>query len=133
MPWFKRWTLRVLQTYGGDFHAEWTKRRDRKDFERVERRVMCNPLLCDHGKFTGRNSKKSILLTCGVASERFLKRFLQILFQIQQTAVQSQRALSISRQQIAAKDRERRILQITIDEIGGLEPDVRLYKGVGKM
>ncbi|KAG1754709.1 Prefoldin [Suillus paluster] len=57
----------------------------------------------------------------------------KILVQIQQTAVQSQRALNISRQQSASKDRERRILQLTIDEIQGIEGDVNLYKGVGKM
>jgi len=55
------------------------------------------------------------------------------LNQIQTTAVQSQRALNIARQQTAAKDRERRILQLTIDEIGHMEGDVNLYKGVGKM
>ena len=53
--------------------------------------------------------------------------------QIQQTAVQSQRALSVSVQQTAAKERERRILQLTIDEIGQIEGDVNLYKGVGRM
>jgi prefoldin subunit 1 len=36
-------------------------------------------------------------------------------------------------QQTAAKDRERRILTLTIDEISGIEGDVNLYKGVGKM
>ncbi len=53
--------------------------------------------------------------------------------QIQQTAVQSQRALNVSRQQSAAKERERRILQLTIEEIKSLDEDVNLYKGVGKM
>ncbi|KAJ7109812.1 Prefoldin [Mycena epipterygia] len=57
----------------------------------------------------------------------------KILLQIQSTAVQSQRALNLSVQQTAAKDRERRILQLTIDEISGIEGDVNLYKGVGKM
>ncbi|KAJ7269334.1 Prefoldin [Mycena haematopus] len=57
----------------------------------------------------------------------------KILVQIQQTAVQSQRALNLAVQQTSAKDRERRILQLTIDEISGIEGDVNLYKGVGKM
>jgi len=57
----------------------------------------------------------------------------KILVQIQQTAVQSQRALNVSRQQTAAKDRERRILQLTINEITSMEKDVNMYKGVGKM
>jgi len=47
--------------------------------------------------------------------------------------VQSQRALSVARQQTVAKDRERRILQLTIDEIDHMDRDVNLYKGIGKM
>ncbi|KZT27553.1 Prefoldin [Neolentinus lepideus HHB14362 ss-1] len=57
----------------------------------------------------------------------------KILVQIQQTAIQSQRALNLTKQQTAAKERERRILQLTIDEISGMELDVNMYKGVGKM
>ena len=57
----------------------------------------------------------------------------KILVQIQQTAVQSQRSLNISRQQTSAKERERRILQLTIDEINSIGKDVNMYKGVGKM
>jgi chaperonin cofactor prefoldin len=55
------------------------------------------------------------------------------LFQIQQTAVQSQRALSVTRQQVASKERERRILQLTKSEIGQTEDSVNVYRGVGKM
>ncbi|KAF9786676.1 Prefoldin [Thelephora terrestris] len=57
----------------------------------------------------------------------------KILVQIQQTAVQSQRSLNISRQQTTTKERERRILQLTIDEISSIGKDVNMYKGVGKM
>lgn len=47
--------------------------------------------------------------------------------------MQSQRALSVSRQQTQAKERERRIVQLTIDELNQIKGDVNLYKGVGKM
>ncbi|KAI9445405.1 Prefoldin [Lactarius indigo] len=57
----------------------------------------------------------------------------KILVQIQQTAVQSQRALSVTRQQVANKERERRILQLTVSEIGQIENSANVYKGVGKM
>ncbi|KAJ7070649.1 Prefoldin [Mycena amicta] len=57
----------------------------------------------------------------------------KILRQIQETAVQSQRALNLSVQQTNAKDRDRRILQLTIDEITGIKGEVNLYRGVGKM
>ncbi|KAL0569532.1 hypothetical protein V5O48_012432 [Marasmius crinis-equi] len=57
----------------------------------------------------------------------------KILLQIQQTSVQSQKAHQVSVQQIAMKERERRILQLTIEEISGIKEDVNMYKGVGKM
>ncbi|KAI0756513.1 Prefoldin [Daedaleopsis nitida] len=57
----------------------------------------------------------------------------KILDQIHQTALQSERALNVVKQQIAAKERERRILQLTIEEISSIQGDVNLYKGVGKM
>ncbi|THH03954.1 hypothetical protein EW145_g5871 [Phellinidium pouzarii] len=57
----------------------------------------------------------------------------KILMQIQQTAVESQRALAVTKSTAAAKERERRILQLTIDEINSLDNNVNMYKGVGKM
>ncbi len=66
-------------------------------------------------------------------SSKVLNLFLQILVQIQQRAVESKRALQATQQTIAPKERERRILQLTIDELKGLEPGVNTYKGVGKM
>ncbi|KAJ2927279.1 hypothetical protein H1R20_g6473, partial [Candolleomyces eurysporus] len=56
----------------------------------------------------------------------------KILVQIQQTAIQARRSLDISLQQSQAKERERRILQLTIDEITQMPKDVNMYKGVGK-
>ena len=58
---------------------------------------------------------------------------MQILNQIQQTAVSSQRAYNFAQQQMAAKQRERRIVQLTIDELSQLDNDTKMYKGVGKM
>ncbi|KAK7063881.1 Prefoldin [Favolaschia claudopus] len=57
----------------------------------------------------------------------------KILIQIQQTAVQSRQALNTSMQQASVKERDRRMLQLTIEEIGAIKGDVNLYKGVGKM
>ena len=87
----------------------------------------------DHGHIIRRHTEK------GSLSPEILLPILQndlipkILVQIQQTAIQSQRSLNISRQQTAAKERERRILQLTIDEISSIDKDVNMYKGVGKM
>ncbi|KAF9021779.1 Prefoldin [Hymenopellis radicata] len=57
----------------------------------------------------------------------------KILVQIQATAVQSQKAFNISQQQISTKDRERRKIELTINELQSIEGDVNMYKGVGKM
>ncbi|KAI5122389.1 hypothetical protein M0805_004146 [Coniferiporia weirii] len=57
----------------------------------------------------------------------------KILLQIQQTAIESQRALSVTKVTAASKERERRILQLTIDEINSMDKNVNMYKGVGKM
>lgn len=57
----------------------------------------------------------------------------KILLQIQQNAVVSQRNMGITSQQISAKERERRIVQITQNEIGSMQGDLHLYKPVGKM
>ncbi|KAG8901220.1 hypothetical protein FRB99_005475 [Tulasnella sp. 403] len=64
-----------------------------------------------------------------------LRRILQ---QIQNTAQQSSRSLSLCRAQISQKERDRRVLQLTTGEIMAIPrtsgaDDVKMYKGVGKM
>ncbi|KAG8940848.1 hypothetical protein FRC04_004999 [Tulasnella sp. 424] len=61
-----------------------------------------------------------------------LRRILQ---QIQTTAQQSSKALAVSKAQISQKERDRRMLQLTIGEIASIPKDgkeVKMYKGVGK-
>ena len=53
--------------------------------------------------------------------------------QIKQTAIDSQRALAVTKGSLATKERERKILQLTTEEITSLSGDVNMYKGVGKM
>lgn len=78
-------------------------------------------------------SDDTLRKVCKNPAVRIVIHSSQILVQIQQTAIQSQRALNLSLQQTTAKDRERRILQLTIDEISQMKGDVNLYRGVGKM
>jgi hypothetical protein len=47
--------------------------------------------------------------------------------------VNANRNLNLTKAQIASKERERRILQLTIKEVDALKPDVNVYRGVGKM
>jgi len=75
-----------------------------------------------------------------VVRTRHTSRYLtfeicQILAQIQATAQISQRNLAVTKSQIQQKEKDRRILQLTIAEIGELprSEDIKLYKGVGKM
>ena len=56
-----------------------------------------------------------------------------ILIRIQKTAVQSQRALNVTQQQVSNKERERRIVQPMTTEIDQTENSVNVYRGVGKM
>jgi hypothetical protein len=87
----------------------------------------------DHDHTIRRHSEKGSL-PAGIPSPILQNNpHPKILVQIQQTAIQSQRSLNTSRQQTAGKERERRILQLTIDEINSIDKDVNVYKGVGKM
>ncbi|KAK1923387.1 Prefoldin [Papiliotrema laurentii] len=63
-------------------------------------------------------------------SEDTLKK---ILNQIQTQAVTSQRSLQVVRAQIASKEKERKILQLTMRELSTVPQDGRMYRGVGKM
>ncbi|ORY34589.1 Prefoldin [Naematelia encephala] len=58
----------------------------------------------------------------------------KILQQIQTQAVNSQRALSVVRSQMQSKEKERKILQLTMRELETVPKDEdRMYRGVGKM
>lgn len=57
----------------------------------------------------------------------------KILEQIQTQAVISQRSLNVARAQIQAKEKEKKILQLTMRELGTMPPESKMYKGVGKM
>lgn len=48
-------------------------------------------------------------------------------------AVTSQRALAVVKTQIQSKERERKILQLTMRELATVPQESRLYTGVGKM
>lgn len=63
----------------------------------------------------------------------------QVLQQIQIQLVRSRKDLSLVTAQIQAKEKERRILQLTSRELGSVPEreekgdEVKMYKGVGKM
>ncbi|WVQ66213.1 uncharacterized protein L199_004392 [Kwoniella botswanensis] len=57
----------------------------------------------------------------------------KILTQIQQQAIQSQKQLSIVRAQIQSKEKEKKILSLTVRELDTVPRDGVMYKGVGKM
>ncbi|RSH93111.1 hypothetical protein EHS25_007464 [Saitozyma podzolica] len=58
----------------------------------------------------------------------------RILEQIQTQAITSQRALSLTRAQLQAKEKDRKILQLTARELGTVpKGEEGMYKGVGKM
>lgn len=58
---------------------------------------------------------------------------VQLLGEIEQKAAFSQQQITIVKSQIAAKNRESRMLQLTTVELDGLPKDANIYEGVGKM
>ncbi|CED82224.1 Prefoldin beta-like [Phaffia rhodozyma] len=59
----------------------------------------------------------------------------RVLQQIQVQLQKSRKELSLVNAQILAKERERKMLQLTVRQLGDVpsEESVRMYKGVGKM
>ncbi|KAF1357055.1 Prefoldin [Delphinella strobiligena] len=57
----------------------------------------------------------------------------KLLSEIEQKAAFSQQQISIVKSQMAAKNRETRMLQLTSVELDSLPKDANIYEGVGKM
>ncbi|KAL1305582.1 hypothetical protein AAFC00_007187 [Neodothiora populina] len=57
----------------------------------------------------------------------------KLLSEIEQKAAFSQQQIGIVKSQMAAKNRESRMLQLTTVELDGLPKDANIYEGVGKM
>jgi hypothetical protein len=58
---------------------------------------------------------------------------MQVLLEIEQKATFSSQQMVIVKQQMAAKNRESRMLQLTANEVGALPRETHIYEGVGKM
>ncbi|KAF2722654.1 Prefoldin [Polychaeton citri CBS 116435] len=61
------------------------------------------------------------------------EKLQQLLQEIEQKAAFSQQQLGIVRTQMATKQREKRMLQLSSGELDGLPKDTPVYDGVGKM
>ena len=59
--------------------------------------------------------------------------YIQVLLEIEQKSTFSSQQIVIVKQQMAAKSREGRILQLTANEVGALPRETHIYEGVGKM
>lgn len=53
--------------------------------------------------------------------------------EIEINAVKSQQEIGLVRSQLSAKQREKRLAQLTNSEITSLAPETPIYEGVGKM
>jgi prefoldin subunit 1 len=62
-----------------------------------------------------------------------LTSFNQLVQEIETQAIQSQQQISLVRSQVASKQREIRILELTSKEVGDLPSGTNIYEGVGKM
>ncbi|POS80410.1 hypothetical protein DHEL01_v201220 [Diaporthe helianthi] len=57
----------------------------------------------------------------------------KLLREIEANHIKSQQDISLARSQLASKQREKRLAQLTSTEISSLTPGTPLYEGVGKM
>ncbi|EWC43970.1 hypothetical protein DRE_01322 [Drechslerella stenobrocha 248] len=57
----------------------------------------------------------------------------KVLQEIETQAILSQQQLSVVKSQIASKQRDSRLLQLTEAELNSLPPSTKVYEGVGKM
>ncbi|KAI9748171.1 MAG: hypothetical protein M1815_003470 [Lichina confinis] len=57
----------------------------------------------------------------------------KILREIETQAVVAQEQIGVVKAQMAAKQRDARLLQLTVDEVSELPGDTNVYEGVGKM
>ncbi|KAK3311190.1 Prefoldin [Chaetomium strumarium] len=57
----------------------------------------------------------------------------KLLREVETQAIAAQQQISLVRTQVASKQREMRLAQLTRSEIASLPPDTAVYEGVGKM
>jgi prefoldin subunit 1 len=57
----------------------------------------------------------------------------QLVQEIESQAIQAQQQINVVKSQIAVKQREIRMLQLTSSEVSTLPKDTNVYEGVGKM
>lgn len=55
------------------------------------------------------------------------------MHEIESQAVAAQQQIGVARTQITAKQREQRLLRLTLGEMANLPQDAVVYEGVGKM
>ncbi|KAH7107686.1 Prefoldin [Auriculariales sp. MPI-PUGE-AT-0066] len=75
---------------------------------------------------------RKVLFAASSTASPLINHYPQILAQIQQQSQQSQKAFSLAQAQTQAKQREQRMVQLTLKELESLKGDVTLYKGLGK-
>ena len=59
--------------------------------------------------------------------------YKQLVREIETQAIQAQQQISLARSQLAGKQREMRLAQLTRAEISSLPAQTAVYEGVGKM
>lgn len=68
-----------------------------------------------------------------MTDHRLITVRLQLYGEIQTQALKTQQELALGRSQLAGKQREMRMTQLTLKEMSSLDPDTPVYEGVGKM
>jgi len=58
---------------------------------------------------------------------------LQLIREIESQAAAAEQQISLSRAQVTSKQREIRLLKLTLEELSGVSQKTPTYEGVGKM
>lgn len=57
----------------------------------------------------------------------------QLVREIESQAIASQQQIGLARTQMTAKQREMRMVRLTLDEVSAMPASTAVYEGVGKM
>ena len=96
--------------------------------------LTCNSSTEPHNGYSERCTPKGKASQRSAGSRVVVADYVeQLIEEIETKAAASQQQISLVRSQLAAKQRESRLLRLTLGEVEGLPESTRAYEGVGRM
>lgn len=72
-------------------------------------------------------------ILCKMSGQALTKMAIQLVQEIETQALVAQQQIGLARGQMASKQREQRLVKLTLNEMASLPDDAVVYEGVGKM